>query len=349
MPPTSTPRRPPPRRTTRLACRTPPRNLPRRLPKARWRWATRPSKTRCGWRRPLPASTGCSVRTATCCTSARRRASARPLSSYARVNAPLPTRVLRMIHQTVAVEIVSTATEVEALLLEANLIKRLKPRYNVLLRDDKTFPNILLPAIIRSRRSSSIAARNRSDGRYFGPFATAGAVNRTLNTLQKRVPAALVFGLRYSRAARGPACSIRSSAAPRPARARIDGRAYAALVAKRTSSSRKQPAVQDRLAQQMRRRIGEARFRARRAIARPHSRDEPHPFASRRSIRAAFRRGRCLCPASRGRRVLHPGVLLPGRPELGQPAYFPRHGEDVPPEKCSARSSRSSTTTRRRS
>ena len=62
------------------------------------------------------------------------------LSSYARVNAPLPARILRMIAATVAVEIISTTTETEALLLEANLIKRFRPRFNVLLRDDKSFP-----------------------------------------------------------------------------------------------------------------------------------------------------------------------------------------------------------------
>ena len=66
------------------------------------------------------------------------------LSSYARVNAPLPARILRMIAATVTVEIISTTTETEALLLEANLIKQLRPRFNVQLRDDKSFPYILI-------------------------------------------------------------------------------------------------------------------------------------------------------------------------------------------------------------
>src|SRR4029450_6589774 len=79
---------------------------------------------------------------------------------------------------------VTTATEPEALLLEANLIKRLKPRYNVVLRDDKFFPFILIardhlvPQILKHR-----GARNRK-GEYFGPFASAGAVGRTINTLR---------------------------------------------------------------------------------------------------------------------------------------------------------------------
>src|SRR5215470_1162038 len=107
------------------------------------------------------------------------------LSSYARPNAPHPARILRMIAATVAVEIVSTATETEALLLEANLIKQLRPRFNVQLRDDKSFPYILItgdhwaPQILKHRGAQS------RPGRYFGPFASAGAVNRTITALQR--------------------------------------------------------------------------------------------------------------------------------------------------------------------
>jgi excinuclease ABC subunit C len=107
------------------------------------------------------------------------------LSSYARVNAPQPARILRMIAATVNVEIVSTTTETEALLLEANLIKQLRPRFNVQLRDDKSFPYILItgdhwaPQILKHRGAQS------RPGRYFGPFANAGAVNRTITALQR--------------------------------------------------------------------------------------------------------------------------------------------------------------------
>jgi len=107
------------------------------------------------------------------------------LTSYARVNAPQPARILRMIAATVTVEIISTTTETEALLLEANLIKQLKPRFNVQLRDDKSFPYILItgdhwaPQILKHRGAQS------RPGRYFGPFANAGAVNRTITALQR--------------------------------------------------------------------------------------------------------------------------------------------------------------------
>ena len=97
----------------------------------------------------------------------------------------LPIRLQRMVSETVSMEFVTTHTEVEALLLESNLIKQLRPRYNILLRDDKSFPDILIrgdhdfPQIVKHR-----GARNRP-GEYFGPYASAGAVNRTLTALQK--------------------------------------------------------------------------------------------------------------------------------------------------------------------
>ena len=97
----------------------------------------------------------------------------------------LPLRIQRMVAETQTMEVVTTHTEVEALLLEANLIKKLGPRYNILLKDDKSFPYILITGdhpfaqIVKHR-----GARNRK-GEYFGPFASAGAVNQTLAQLQR--------------------------------------------------------------------------------------------------------------------------------------------------------------------
>ena len=94
-------------------------------------------------------------------------------------------RLSRMVRETTHMEFVTTRTETEALLLEANLIKRLRPRFNVLLRDDKSFPYIMItgdhraPAIFKHR-----GARARK-GDYFGPFASASAVGRTINSLQR--------------------------------------------------------------------------------------------------------------------------------------------------------------------
>ncbi|MRN42530.1 MULTISPECIES: excinuclease ABC subunit UvrC [unclassified Brucella] len=106
------------------------------------------------------------------------------VSNYAR-GIGHSNRITRMIRETVTMEFVVTRTETEALLLEANLIKRLRPRFNVLMRDDKSFPYILLtgghraPGIFKHR-----GARSRK-GDYFGPFASAGAVGRTINALQR--------------------------------------------------------------------------------------------------------------------------------------------------------------------
>lgn len=96
-----------------------------------------------------------------------------------------PMRILRMIQATRSMEILTTGSEVEALLLESNLIKKFRPRFNVLLRDDKSFPHIVIradhpfPQIAKHRGARDPAHL------YFGPFASAGAVNRTLNALQK--------------------------------------------------------------------------------------------------------------------------------------------------------------------
>ncbi len=106
------------------------------------------------------------------------------VSNYARMGGHT-NRIARMISETAAMEFVTVRTEAEALLLEANLIKRFRPRFNVLMRDDKSFPYILIrrdtpsPQIVKHR-----GARNVK-GDYFGPFASAGAVNRTITMLQR--------------------------------------------------------------------------------------------------------------------------------------------------------------------
>src|SRR5690242_21789278 len=99
--------------------------------------------------------------------------------------AGLSNRLRRMIAETAAMDVVVTHTEAEALLLECNLIKRLMPRYNVLLRDDKSFPFIHLTAGHDFPQLTKYRGARTKDGSYFGPFASAGSVNRTLVTLQK--------------------------------------------------------------------------------------------------------------------------------------------------------------------
>ena len=106
------------------------------------------------------------------------------VSNYARPSGH-SARIARMISETTSMMFLSTRTETEALLLEQNLIKQLKPRYNVLLRDDKSFPYILLPKDHAFPQLRKHRGRRATKGSYFGPFASAGAVNRTLNQLQR--------------------------------------------------------------------------------------------------------------------------------------------------------------------
>lgn len=106
------------------------------------------------------------------------------VSNYARP-AGHSARIERMIFETASMMFLTTRTETEALLLEQNLIKQLKPRYNVLLRDDKSFPNLLISTEHDYPQLKKHRGKKTEKGAYFGPFASAGAVNRTVNQLQK--------------------------------------------------------------------------------------------------------------------------------------------------------------------
>jgi excinuclease ABC subunit C len=160
-------------------------------------------------------------------------------------------RITRMIAETAEMLFVSTASETEALLLESNLIKRLKPRYNVSYRDDKSFPNILLredhafPQLLKHRGAKS------TKGVYYGPFASAGAVNRTLNTLQRafllRSCSDSVFESRTR-----PCLLFQIKRCSAPCTGRIDETGYRELVNEAESFlAGKSRAVQDHLVKDM--------------------------------------------------------------------------------------------------
>ncbi len=108
----------------------------------------------------------------------------RRVTSYTLLS-KMPHRLQRMVAETVAMEVVETNTEVEALLLESNLIKRFMPRFNVLLRDDKSFPYILLADDHAVPQITKHRGAHTREGDYFGPFASAGAVNRTITALER--------------------------------------------------------------------------------------------------------------------------------------------------------------------
>ncbi len=151
------------------------------------------------------------------------------VSNYARPSGH-SGRIARMIHETASMMFLTTRTETEALLLEQNLIKQLKPRYNVLLRDDKSFPNILIGKSHPFPQLKKHRGKKTEAGSYFGPFASAGAVNRTLNQLQK------VFLLRNCtdamfEARTRPCLQYQIKRCAAPCVGRVDGAAYATLVA----------------------------------------------------------------------------------------------------------------------
>jgi len=165
--------------------------------------------------------------------------------------AGLSNRLRRMIAETAAMEIVVTHTEAEALLLECNLIKRLMPRYNVLLRDDKSFPLIHLTAGHAFPQLTKFRGARTKDGSYFGPFASAGAVNRTLVTLQKAFLLRSCSDSAFSIRTR-PCLLFQIKRCSAPCVGRISRDDYAALIDQaHTFLSGRSDDVQQRLATEM--------------------------------------------------------------------------------------------------
>jgi excinuclease ABC subunit C len=239
--------------------------------------------------------------------------------------------IYRMIHQTVSMEIIVTATETEALLLETNMIKRLKPRYNVLMRDDKSFPFIAIrtdhavPALQKHRGAKSFK------GKFYGPFASAGAVNRTLNTLQKAFLLRSCSDSTFSGRTR-PCMLYQIKRCSAPCTALVDEAEYAALVKDSVDFLEgRSVQLQDRLAMEMREASDKlefehaARLRNRiRALAsvrasqgiNPHTFDEADVFALH-------------CEG--GQSCIQVFFFRAGQ-NWGNRAYFPRHGAEEQPE-----------------
>jgi excinuclease ABC subunit C len=165
--------------------------------------------------------------------------------------AGLSNRLRRMIAETTAIEIVVTHTEAEALLLECNLIKRLMPRYNVLLRDDKSFPFIHLTAGHDFPQLTKFRGARTKEGSYFGPFASAGSVNRTLVTLQKAFLLRSCSDSVFATRAR-PCLLYQIKRCSAPCVEYISREDYAALIEQaHTFLSGRSDAVQQRLAAEM--------------------------------------------------------------------------------------------------
>ena len=237
-------------------------------------------------------------------------------------------RIARMISETTEMIFISTASETEALLLESNLIKRLKPRYNVSYRDDKSFPNILLrsdhpfPQVLKHRGAKS------REGVYFGPFASAGSVNMTLNTLQRafllRSCSDAVFHGRTR-----PCLLHQIKRCSAPCTGRIDAEGYAALVDQAKSFlTGKSRLVQDQLAQDMQQASEAmdfetaAQLRDRiRAMSQIHARQGINPTSfTEADVFALHREG--------GQSCVQVFFFRAGQ-NWGNKPYFPRHAADL--------------------
>ncbi|MBF0326505.1 MAG: excinuclease ABC subunit UvrC [Alphaproteobacteria bacterium] len=241
-----------------------------------------------------------------------------------------PLRIQRMIAETVAMEVITTHTEVEALLLESSLIKALGPRYNILLKDDKSFPEILItadhdwPQIVKHRGAHS------RKGEYFGPFASAGAVNQTLAALQRafllRSCSDQVFATRTR-----PCLLFQIKRCAAPCADRIDKDTYDGLVAEaRAFLSGQSQAVQQDLVARMEAASAmmeyeeAAVFRDRiRALTRIQAHQDIHAAGVvEADVVAMFQGGGLTCVQV---------FFFRSGCNYGNRAYFPQHAQDQEP------------------
>ena len=243
------------------------------------------------------------------------------VQNYARIGGHA-NRIARMISSTASMEFVLTKTESEALLLEANLIKRFRPRYNVLLRDDKSFPYILIsrehlaPQILKHR-----GARNRK-GEYFGPFASAGAVNNTINTLQRAFLLRSCSDSVYESRTR-PCLLHQIKRCSAPCTGAIEPDAYGELVAEAVRFLKGESQYVRKHLQDLMQEASDKLEFERAAEFRNRLRAISHVTSDQNINPGGHRGSRCLRRASGGGLHLRPGVLLPHGAELGQPRLFP--------------------------
>ena len=250
------------------------------------------------------------------------------VTNYVQV-ARLSKRLQRMVAQTRSMTIVTTRTEAEALLLEAQLIKRFRPPYNVLLRDDKSFPFILLREDHPFARVQKHRGARRAKGQYFGPFASAGSVTRTLNALQK------LFLLRSCSdsffANRSRPCllyQIRRCSAP--CVGRIEQPAYAELVedAKQFLSG-KSTGVQARLGKSMSDAAETQDFELA-AIYRDRLRALTYIQGSQTVHAEGLGDADIFALASHAGQMCIQAFFIRGGQNWGHRAFFPAHTQDVP-------------------
>lgn len=260
----------------------------------------------------------------------KARALKNRVANYTQVDR-LSNRLRRMVSQTRAMTIVTTNSEAEALLLEAQFIKRFRPAYNVLLRDDKSFPFILLRADHAFPRIMKHRGARKAKGNYYGPFASAGSVNVTINALQK------LFLLRsctdgfFSRRDR-PCLLYQIKRCAGPCVGRIDEAGYAELVRQaKDFLGGKSSAVQRELEAQMSKAAEDLDFE-RAAMLRDRLRAATFIQGSQAINAGALQNADVFAIAEKGGQFAIQAFFIRGGQNWGHRAFFPAHTEGLDEE-----------------
>ncbi|HJQ56841.1 MAG TPA: excinuclease ABC subunit UvrC [Vineibacter sp.] len=240
----------------------------------------------------------------------------------------LSTRLMRMVSATTTMEFVVTDSEAEALLLENNLIKRFKPRFNVLLRDDKSFPYIVIrrdhpwPQLAKHR-----GARNETD-EYFGPFASAGAVNRTLYTLQRAFPLRSCSDSIFANRTR-PCLQFQIKRCVAPCVGRVGAEEYAGIVDDvRGFLGGKSREVQGQLSQRMEVASGNLEFE-RAAVLRDRIRALTAVQAHQSIEISGIEEADVFAAYEEGGQICVQVFFVRAGNNLGNKAYFPSYGKEL--------------------
>ena len=243
----------------------------------------------------------------------------------------LPGRLQRMVSQTRSMTIVTTNSEAEALLLEAQLIKRFRPPYNVLLRDDKSFPFILLRADHAFPRITKHRGARRAKGNYYGPFASAGSVNTTINALQKLFLLRSCTDSFFSRRDR-PCLLYQIKRCSAPCVGRIDEAGYGELVQEaKDFLGGKSSAVQRKIEAQMAQAAESLDFE-RAAMLRDRLRAATFIQGSQAINAEGLDNADIFAMAGKGGQIGVQAFFIRGGQNWGHRAFFPTHTEGLSEE-----------------
>ena len=265
----------------------------------------------------------------------KARALKNRVANYCQV-ANLSSRLQRMVSQTRGMEIVTTNSEAEALLLEAQLIKRFRPPYNVLLRDDKSFPFILLRADHAFPRIMKHRGARKAKGDYYGPFASAGSVNTTINALQKLFLLRSCTDSFFSRRDR-PCLLYQIKRCSAPCVGRIDEAGYAELVRQaKDFLGGRSGAVQREIEAQMARAAETLDFETA-AMLRDRLRAATFIQGTQAINAEGVGDADIFALAAKGGQIAIQAFFVRGGQNWGHRAFFPSHIADVPEEEVLAR------------